>query len=36
MNGTEFARVGGSYNTAFIGTYQVLSQSTSGNYTTFR
>ena len=36
MNGTEFARVGGSYNTAFLGTYQVLSQSTSGNYTTFR
>ena len=36
MNGTEFARVSGSYNTAFIGTYQVLEQNTSGNYTVFR
>ena len=36
MNGTEFARVGGSYNTAFIGTYQVLGQDTGGNYTSFR
>ena len=36
MTGTEFARIGGSYNTAFIGTYQVLGQDTSGNYTTFR
>ena len=36
MNGTEFARVSGSYKTAFIGTYQVLGQDTGGNYTTFR
>ena len=36
MNGTEFARISGSYSTAYICTYQVLSQSTSGNYTTFR
>ncbi len=36
MNGTEFARVSGSYRTAFIGTYQVLGQDTGGNYTTFR
>lgn len=36
MNGTQFARINGSYSTAFIGTYQVLSQSTSGNSTTFR
>lgn len=36
MTGTEFARIGGSYNTAFIGTYQVLGQDTSGNYTSFR
>ena len=36
MNGTEFARVSGSYSTAFIGTYQVLGQNTEGNYTTFR
>lgn len=36
MNGTEFARVSGSYNTAFIGTYQVIEQNVSGNYTVFR
>ena len=36
MNGTEFARINGSYSTAYICTYQVLSQSTSGNYTSFR
>ena len=36
MNGTEFARVSGSYNTAFIGTYQVLEQNENGNYTVFR
>ena len=36
MNGTEFARVSGSYNTAFIGTYQVLEQNVNGNYTVFR
>ena len=36
MTGSEFARIGGSYNTAFIGTYQVLGQDTGGNYTSFR
>lgn len=36
MNGTEFARISGSYSTAFIGTYQVLNQSTTNNNTTFR
>ena len=36
MIGTEFARVSGSYNTAFIGTYQVLEQNVNGNYTVFR
>lgn len=36
MYGTEFARISGSYSTAFIGTYEVLSQSTAGNSTTFR
>lgn len=36
MNGTEFARISGSYSTAFIGTYQVLNQSTANNNTTFR
>lgn len=36
MNGTEFSRISGSYSTAYIGTYEVLSQSTSNNSTTFR
>ena len=36
MNGTEFARISGSYSTAYIGTYEVLNQSTSNNSTTFR
>ena len=36
MNGTEFARISGSYSTAFIGTYESTGQSTSGNYTTFK
>lgn len=36
MNGTEFARISGSYSTAFIGTYQILNQSTTNNNTTFR
>lgn len=36
MIGTEFARIGGSYNTAYICTYQVIEQNTSGNYTVFR
>ena len=35
MNGTEFARISGSYSTAFIGTYQLTSQSTSSNTSTF-
>jgi len=33
---TEFARIGGSYSTAYIGRYEVLSQNKAGNYTTFR
>lgn len=36
MYGTEFARIGGSYSTAYICTYQILGQDTSGNYTSFR
>lgn len=36
MTGSEYARISGSYSTAFIGTYQVLSQSTANNTTTFR
>ena len=36
MNGTEFARISGSYSTAFIGTYERTGQSASGNYTTFK
>ena len=36
MIGTEFARIGGSYNTAYICTYQVIEQNVSGNYTVFR
>lgn len=36
MIGSEFARVSGSYNTAYICTYQVIEQNTSGNYTVFR
>lgn len=36
MYGTEFARVGGSYSTALVGTYEVLGQSTENNSTTFR
>lgn len=36
MIGTEFARVSGSYNTAYICTYQVIEQNVSGNYTVFR
>ena len=36
MNGTEFARISGSYSTAFVGTYERTGQSTSGNYTTFK
>lgn len=36
MYGTEFARVGGSYSTALIGTYENLGQNIEGNYTTFR
>lgn len=33
---TEFARINGSYSTAYIGRYDLLSQSTSGNYSRFR
>ena len=33
---TEFARISGSYSTAYIGRYDVLSQNIAGNYTTFR
>ena len=36
MYGTEFARINGSYSTAYICTYQILGQDTSGNYTSFR
>lgn len=36
MYGTEFARVGGSYSTSLVGTYEVLGQSTENNSTTFR
>ena len=36
MYGTEFARISGSYSTAFIGTYEVIEQSTAGNYTKFK
>lgn len=36
MNGTEYARISGSYSTAYIGTYEVLNQSTANNSTTFR
>ena len=35
MTGTEFARVSGSYSTAYIGTYQVQSQNVANNTTTF-
>jgi len=35
MTGTEFARVSGSYSTAYIGTYEVKSQNVSNNSTTF-
>lgn len=33
---TEFARINGSYSTAYIGRYDLLSQNISGNYSTFR
>lgn len=36
MTGSEFARIGGSYNTAYICTYQVIEQNVGGNYTVFR
>lgn len=36
MIGSEFARINGSYNTAYICTYQVIEQNVSGNYTVFR
>lgn len=34
MNGTEFARVSGSYSTAYIGTYELLRQ--EGNSSVFK
>ena len=33
---TEFARISGSYSTAFIGRYDLISQNIAGNYSTFR
>lgn len=36
MNGTEYARISGSYSTAYIGTYEILNQSIANNSTTFR
>ena len=36
MNGTEFARVSGSYNTAFIGSWSLLRQDIAGNYSVIR
>lgn len=36
MYGTEFARVGGSYSTALVGTYELLGQSIENNTSTFR
>lgn len=36
MTGSEYARISGSYSTAFIGTYQVIGQNTANNTTTFR
>ena len=36
MNGSEFGRRNGSYSTIVIGTWQLLSQNVSGNYSTIR
>lgn len=36
MNGTEFTRISGSYSTAYIGTYEVIEQSTANNVTKFK
>lgn len=36
FNGTEFARISGSYSTAFIGSWSLLSQDTSSNKSTIR
>jgi hypothetical protein len=36
MTGTEFARIKGSYSTAFIGTYEVANQNINNNSTTFK
>lgn len=30
MNGTEFARISGTYNTAYIGTYELIGQDSTG------
>lgn len=35
MNGTEFARVSGSYSTAFIGTYELTGQDIANSTSTF-
>jgi hypothetical protein len=36
MNGKEFARLSGSYNTAYIGTWELLSQDASTLTSTFK
>lgn len=36
MNGTEFARINGSYSTAFVATYVILNQDIPNNKTNFR
>ncbi len=36
MNGTEYARVSGSYSTAFIGTWALLNQDIASNKSTIR
>lgn len=36
MSGKEFARISGSYSTAWIGTWELLSQSSSGNSSKIR
>lgn len=36
MNGTEFARISGSYSTAYIATYEVIEQSVINNSTKFK
>lgn len=36
MNGTQFASIGGSYSTSFIGSWSLLSQNIAGNYSVIR